>query len=62
MKSLSLGKQTKKMQMTPRKKNTQKKKTEQIAPKKRAMIIILVLFNLTPYPFQNEIISNRSES
>lgn len=61
MKSLSLGKQTKKMQMTPRKKKTQKKK-EQIAPKKRAMIIILVLFNLTPYPFQNEIISNRSES
>lgn len=61
MKSLSLGKQTKKMQMTPRKKK-HKKKTEQIAPKKRAMIIILVLFNLTPYPFQNEIISNRSES
>lgn len=60
MKSLSLGKQTKKMQMTPRKKT--QKKTEQIAPKKRAMIIILVLFNLTPYPFQNEIISNRSES
>lgn len=60
MKSLSLGKQTKKMQMTPRKKNT--KKTEQIAPKKRAMITILVLFNLTPYPFQNEIISNRLES
>ena len=47
--------------MTPRKKK-HTKKTEQIAPKKRAMIIILVLFNLTPYPFQNEIISNRSES
>lgn len=61
MKSLSLGKQTKKMQMTPRKKKNTKK-TEQIAPKKRAMITILVLFNLTPYPFQNEIISNRLES
>lgn len=61
MKSLLLGKQTKKMQMTLKKKSKNKK---QIAPKKTAMIIIIVLFNLTPYTvsFSKQIISNRSES
>lgn len=62
MKSLLLGKQTKKMQMTLKKKK-QKTKSK-LAPKKTAMIIIIVLFNLTPYTvsFSKQIISNRSES